>query len=86
MHGSVCFSRRFVLACAVTATVLAGAVMTTLAQTPSTAGSSVTFTKDVAPILQRSCVTCHRTGESAPMSLMTYEDVRPWARDRKSVV
>jgi hypothetical protein len=40
----------------------------------------VTFTKDVAPILQRSCVGCHRPGEMAPMSLQTYEQVRPWAR------
>src|SRR5438046_5550941 len=41
---------------------------------------SVTFTKDVAPVLQRSCQTCHRPGGMAPMSLVTYEDVRPWAR------
>ena len=40
----------------------------------------ITFTKDVAPILQRSCQTCHRPGSIAPMSLVTYEDVRPWAR------
>jgi hypothetical protein len=53
------------------------------AQTPA-AGRQPTFTKDVAPILQRSCVTCHRPGESAPMSLMTYEDVRPWARSIKT--
>jgi hypothetical protein len=46
----------------------------------------VTFTKDVAPILQRSCVTCHRPGEIAPMSLMTYEDARPWARAMKTRV
>jgi hypothetical protein len=46
----------------------------------------VTFTKDVAPILQRSCVACHRPGEMAPMSLMTYEDVRPWARAVKTRV
>jgi len=46
--------------------------------------TSITFTKDVAPILQRSCVTCHRPGEMAPMSLMTYEDVRPWARAIKT--
>jgi mono/diheme cytochrome c family protein len=44
----------------------------------------VTFTKDVAPILQRSCVACHRAGELAPMSLMTYEEVRPWARAIKT--
>ena len=50
------------------------------------AGQSATFTKDVAPILQRSCVTCHRPGEMAPMSLMTYEDARPWARAIKTRV
>ena len=40
----------------------------------------VTFTKDVAPILQRSCQNCHRPGSIAPMSLISYNDVRPWAR------
>src|SRR5580765_20577 len=39
-----------------------------------------TFSKDVAPILYSKCVTCHRPGEVAPMSLITYRDVRPWAR------
>ena len=39
-----------------------------------------TFTKDVLPILQRSCQQCHRPGSVAPMSLLTYQDVRPWAR------
>src|SRR5213595_1692968 len=39
-----------------------------------------TFTKDVAPILQKSCQNCHRPGSIAPMSLLTYEDARPWAR------
>jgi hypothetical protein len=51
-----------------------------------TSDRQLTFTKDVAPILQRSCVTCHRPGEIAPMSLMTYEDVRPWARSIKTRV
>jgi mono/diheme cytochrome c family protein len=40
----------------------------------------VTFTKDIAPILQRSCQNCHRQDGVAPMSLVTYEEVRPWAR------
>ena len=44
------------------------------------AGAEVTFTKDVLPILQESCQTCHREGAIAPMSLMTYEETRPWAR------
>ena len=47
-------------------------------QTPTP--SQVTFTKDIAPILQRSCQTCHRPDGAGPMSLITYEDVRPWAR------
>jgi hypothetical protein len=39
-----------------------------------------TFTRDVAPIFQKSCQACHHAGTSAPMSLVSYEDVRPWAR------
>src|SRR5262245_886928 len=49
------------------------------AQAPP-AAADVTFTKDIAPILQRSCQTCHRPDGVAPMSLVTYEEVRPWAR------
>ncbi len=44
---------------------------------------AVTFTKDIAPILQRSCQSCHRPDGGGPMSLMTYEEVRPWARSIK---
>ena len=47
---------------------------------PAPPGGEVTFTKDIAPILQRSCQTCHRADGVAPMSLVTYEEVRPWAR------
>ena len=50
------------------------------------AAAEVTFTKDVAPILQRSCQMCHRTGSIAPMSLLTYEETRPWARSIKDRV
>jgi hypothetical protein len=39
-----------------------------------------TFTRDVAPILYANCVTCHRAGEIGPMSLISYQEVRPWAR------
>ena len=48
--------------------------------------AEVTFTKDVAPILQRSCQDCHRTGSIAPMSLLTYEETRPWARSIREKV
>ncbi len=58
-----------------------------LAQTNKAASpGEVTFTKDVAPILQRSCQNCHRPGSIAPMSLLTYEDARPWARSMKQNV
>src|SRR2546423_15533794 len=41
--------------------------------------ASVTFAKDVAPILNRRCAECHRPGEVAPMPLLTYKQTRPWA-------
>jgi len=49
--------------------------------------ASVTFNKDVAPILFKNCVECHRPGEAAPMSLLSYKEARPWARSiREKVV
>ena len=51
-----------------------------LAQQPNTATPAVTFARDVAPILQKNCQECHRPGAVGPMSLRTYEEVRPWAR------
>lgn len=45
-----------------------------------------TFSKDVAPILYKNCIGCHRPGEIAPMSLITYKDVRPWARSIRDEV
>src|ERR1700756_1405794 len=59
---------------------IAVASLTVLAQTPP---GEVTFTKDIAPILQKSCQSCHRPDSIAPMSLMSYEDVRPWAKAMK---
>jgi len=53
------------------------------AQPAPAAASAVTFAKDIAPILQRSCQNCHTPEGVAPMSLVTYEDVRPWARSIK---
>ena len=49
------------------------------AQAPASA-SAPTFTHDIAPILYTNCVECHRAGEIAPMSLITYAEVRPWAK------
>jgi hypothetical protein len=45
-----------------------------------------TFSKDVAPVLQKNCQTCHRPGEAAPFPLLTYEQARPWASSMKRVV
>jgi len=42
--------------------------------------SAPTFTKDIAPIFQEKCEACHRTDSIAPMSLVTYEQARPWAK------
>src|SRR5712692_7695164 len=49
-------------------------------------GKPATFAKDVAPILQEKCQGCHRVGSMAPMSLVTYEEVRPWAKSIKQRV
>src|SRR5580765_3403755 len=50
------------------------------------AQQALTFHKDIEPILQRNCQTCHRPGQVAPMSFLTYPDVRPWAKAMKSAV
>jgi len=50
------------------------------------AGPPPTFTRDVAPILYKRCVSCHRPNQIGPMSLLTYADARPWARAIKQKV
>ncbi len=50
------------------------------------AATSVTFHKDVERIMQKNCQSCHRPGEAAPMSLLTYKDVRPWAKHIKEAI
>src|SRR2546428_13531584 len=50
------------------------------------ADESVTFSKDVLPVLQRNCQNCHRPGNIAPMSFLTYESTRPWAKAMKAAV
>ena len=54
-----------------------GALLTLAASEPP---STVTFARDVAPILQARCQECHHAGSMAPMSLVTYEETRPWAK------
>lgn len=58
-----------------------------LASAATTSGNQpVTFTKDVLPVLQKNCQTCHRPGEVAPMSFLSYESTRPWAKAIKGAV
>src|SRR5215510_12041684 len=45
-----------------------------------------TFHKDIVPILQKNCQGCHRPGEAVPMSLVSYQDARPWAKAIKQAV
>ena len=59
---------------------LLGAGMLVAASSAWAQTDPVTFSKDIAPILQRSCQACHRPDSIAPMSLLTYEEVRPYAR------
>jgi hypothetical protein len=66
---------------AASAIVFAGATGTSpRAQAPAQTTDAPTFTRDIAPILYTNCVECHRAGEIAPMSLITYAEVRPWAK------
>jgi hypothetical protein len=50
------------------------------------AAEAVTFNKDVLPILQNNCQSCHRPGNIAPMSFLTYDTTRPWAKAMKAAV
>src|SRR5436305_2184772 len=70
---------RLLTACYV-ASAIGVAVPLTVSAQQAGVTREVTFTKDIAPIVQRSCENCHRPDGVAPMSLATYEDARPWAR------
>ena len=55
-----------------------------VAQAQQQTGPAPTFTKDVAPIFQEKCESCHRPDSIAPMSLVSFEESRPWARSTGS--
>jgi len=57
-----------------------GFVFSSIALAATSTNAPVTFAKDVAPIFQARCEECHHKGTSAPMSLVTYEETRPWAK------
>src|SRR6188472_3915930 len=75
------------IACALAGALCLGVLVSGASQAPKTDTSAVpTYTNDVAPILFRNCTGCHRPGEIGPMSLLTYDDVRPRAKDIRDKV
>src|SRR5215468_3446334 len=72
----------------VLALLMVAAIMAvgTQAMVKAETSTHVTFNKDILPILQENCQSCHRPGEVAPMSLLTYQDARPWAKAIKNAV
>ena len=71
--------------------VMLSPLMVLFAQTAAAAPTNatpheVTFSKDIAPIFQAKCQECHQPNSIAPMSLITYREVRPWARSIKKRV
>ena len=68
---------------AIAVLILTAIPLTAAGQTPA---GSVTFNKDVLPILQKNCQGCHRPGQIAPMALLTYKDARPWAKAIRNAV
>ncbi|MGH9140133.1 MAG: thiol-disulfide isomerase, partial [Vicinamibacterales bacterium] len=63
-----------------TALTVSALLMSSLPAAAADTARTVTFTRDVAPIFQQKCEACHRPDNMAPMSLMTYEEARPWAK------
>lgn len=66
--------------------IAVGSILLLAATTGIAQAQVPTFNKEVAPILYEQCAACHRAGEVAPMSLITYKEVRPWARAIKAKV
>lgn len=65
---------------------LMGLLFGMVASAPATIAPTVTFYRDVLPVLQNHCQSCHRHGQVAPISFLTYRETRPWAEAMKYVV
>jgi mono/diheme cytochrome c family protein len=68
------------------ALILVLAIAAASGTTTKAADAPPTYTKDVLPILQKNCQSCHRPGQIGPFSLLSYESTRPWARSIKAKV
>jgi hypothetical protein len=77
---------KWALSVALCAGVLSAMTPVAFAGPASTSEQVPTFSKDIAPIFEKSCESCHHPGSIAPMSLVTYQDARPWARSIKAKV
>src|SRR6266849_3046470 len=66
--------------------LLIGAVGLAAAAPNQDPRAAVTFHKDVLPILQKNCQTCHRPGQIGPFSMLSYKETRPWAKAIKAAV
>jgi hypothetical protein len=66
--------------------LIALAVLILALRSSGAAGREVTYSRDVAPIFYKRCADCHRPGDIAPFSVLTYKDVRPWARSIREKV
>jgi len=78
--------KRIAVTTSIGAAIAIGCVLAGAGAKASAAANAVTFTEDVAPIVFNNCATCHRPGESAPFSLMSFEDVRPRGRQIAAAV
>ena len=79
-------SKRLTLPLLIAFVGLVSIAFATAGSANSSAKKEVTFNKDVAPIFFKNCAECHRAGEAAPMSLLSYKEARPWARSIKEKV
>jgi hypothetical protein len=65
---------------------IGGLMMAVAALAAPPGSTSVTFNKDVLPVMQRNCQVCHCPGEIGPMSFLSYESTRPWAKAIKATI
>jgi mono/diheme cytochrome c family protein len=66
--------------------LIAGTLLAVTTSAADVDDGRVTYNRDVLPIFERNCLGCHRPGQIAPMSFLTYETTRPWAPQIKAVV
>ena len=79
-------SRMSVVAFSIILLVMAVLVWAPTPAASQDAAAPITFHKDVLPVLQKNCQTCHRPGQIGPFSMLTFKDTRPWAKAIKAAV